>query len=62
MDPATRGGERPVRYDVPLTPATIVRHRPEVVRRLIERGLSARTLSLLLPEWSDTIELVDTRA
>ncbi|HEX9887972.1 MAG TPA: hypothetical protein VGA69_00720 [Nitriliruptorales bacterium] len=42
----------------PLAASTVVSHRPDVVRRLMDRGLSPRTLSLLLPEWSETIAVL----
>ena len=42
----------------PLEPSTITSRRHDVGRRLLDRGVSADTLSLLLPEWSDTIAVV----
>lgn len=35
-----------------LSPAA---HRSDVVRRLLQRGVSPRTLLLLLPSWEPTI-------
>lgn len=34
-------------------------HRPSVLRRLLEAGLSATTLCLILPEWQALIRQVD---
>lgn len=31
-------------------------HRPEVVRRLLERGLSREAIERILPGWSDLLE------
>jgi hypothetical protein len=33
-------------------------HRADVIRRLLERGVSAETLAVLLPERTDLIEEV----
>jgi hypothetical protein len=44
-----------VTTDEPRPPAA---HRESVVRRLLDRGLSVRTLLILLPDWRGLIERV----
>ncbi len=36
-------------------------HREDVVRRLLLRGISTRTLRALLPEWDQLIRVTSTR-
>lgn len=39
------------------TPETDVQaYRPEVVRRLLARGVSAQTLALVLPGWEQLVD------
>lgn len=38
----------------------LVARRPDVVRRLIDRGVPARTLRALLPEWDPLIREAST--
>lgn len=33
----------------------VAAYRPEVVRRLLERGVSAQTLAIVLPDWHEVI-------
>lgn len=40
---------------------TIEEHRVDVLRRLLERGLSASTLTTLFPAWTDLIDAVSGR-
>lgn len=51
IDDGTPGG---VGQTAPLDPVRA--HRPEVVRRLLDRGLSPAALEQLLPGWSELAE------
>lgn len=48
-------GQTTTRQDEPVGQWTSASHRPEVLRRLVQRGVSPRTLQLLWPGWDQTI-------
>ena len=56
METATMIRPATVRTTASTASREVARHRADVVRRLLARGVSPRTLALLLPEWMDTIE------
>lgn len=47
--------------DEPTDGPTVAEHREDVVRRLLERGLSPRVLRSLLPEFGDVIDRLTHR-
>ncbi len=47
------------REDVLSPQWTLVQRRPEVVRRLLERGITASTLVTLFPDFADEIEAAE---
>jgi hypothetical protein len=47
--------------DEPTDGPSVAEHREDVVRRLLERGLSPRALRSLLPEFGDVVDRVTRR-
>lgn len=64
MGPKRRDADAPADLpdDVPGSDAdaeardAVRAHRPDVVRRLLERGLSREAIERLLPGWSDLLD------
>jgi hypothetical protein len=50
--------DEPGRADVAADQAGVVQHRADVVRRLLERGMSVAGLRALFPAWDDLITSV----
>jgi len=55
------GSAEPATADEEHHGVSVTRHREDVLRRLLDRGVSAGTLRALLPDWVPLIDGADQR-